>query len=815
MTWFKESFGMRLTDTVCPNIYQSGGIRISVITERLLRVERQSEAHFCDKPTQAVLHRDLGKVTFSAARKNGMICINTALARLIVDENTGEMRQAKCKRAPRASEGGTAAAEGTETILTITDIHAGNLGGTVRTLDNVKGATKLNEGILSRAGAAMLDDSASFTLEEDGTVQPRRKKGSDIYYFLYGHDYTGAVRDFYRICGNTPLLPRFVLSNWWSRYKAYTQEEYLALMRRFQKEEIPISVATVDMDWHWVDIKKQFGKQANEFDASRLSARYLFEYLATPGWTGYSWNTELFPDYKAFLNELHAMGLKITLNLHPAAGVRYFEDMYADFAAFMGTDARSRQPIPFDIHDPKFIEGYFKFLHHPYEKDGVDFWWMDWQQGTKSALKGLDPLWVLNHYHMLDNGKGGKRGILLSRFAGAGSHRYPLGFSGDTVMCWASLKFQPYFTATASNIGYSWWSHDIGGHMLGYNDDELYTRWIQYGVFSPIMRLHSSNNEFMGKEPWCYGAEAERCAKDALRLRHRLLPYLYTMNYRTHTEGRALIEPMYYHYPESEGAYSVANEYCFGSELIVAPITEKRNKTTLLAGTELWLPEGRFTDIFTGRIYEGEGMRRVYRDLSSIPVLVRAGAIIPLAADGRHNDVTNPEALELLIYHGNGSFTLYEDDGESMAYQSGAFCKTRFQVSESEDKLIFEIAPSEGDASVVPKKRSYTLSFKDITAAKSLTVYINGRRVKTDRDTKDCVRLHLSAKPGDKVRVTLGGITALQNPPLKEALTDLISRLQGSNMKKQAVFGALLKNETIPAGISPAVAGAIEEILRG
>ncbi|MBR2589990.1 MAG: DUF5110 domain-containing protein [Clostridia bacterium] len=798
MSWFRDTFGINIQDTVCPNIYQSGGIRISVITERLIRVERQSEACFCDKPTQAVLHRDLGKVAFHVARKNGMICINTAYARLITDENTGALRQIKLK-------GG----------YTVTDIHEGNLGGTVRTLDNTAGAVKLGEGILSKNGAAMIDDSASLTLEEDGRVLPRRKKGSDIYYFLYGHDYLAAVQDFYRITGATPLIPRFALSNWWSRYKAYTGEEYLALMHRFRDEEIPISVATVDMDWHWVDIKKRFGKDAMVPDKKRRGARYIFEYLATPGWTGYSWNTELFPDYKAFLKELGEMGHKVTLNLHPAEGVRFFEDMYDEFADFMGVDKAKKEKIRFDISDPKFWEGYFKFCHHKYEEEGVAFWWMDWQQGSDSPVKGLDPLWALNHYHLLDNGRNGKRGLILSRFAGAGSHRYPLGFSGDTRMNWPCLQFQPYFTATASNIGYSWWSHDIGGHMLGYNDDELYTRWVQFGVFSPIMRLHSSNNEFMGKEPWRYSDEAGRLAIEALRLRHRLLPYIYTMNYRTHTEGRALIEPMYYHYPENENAYTVPNEYFFGSELIAAPITEKRDKITLLAGTEIWLPAGRFTDIFTGRIYEGEGRRKVYRDLSNIPVLAKEGAIIPLAADGRHNAVDNPAAMELLLYRGNGKFTLYEDDGESMAYRDGAFAETDFTLCESENKLTFEIAPVRGDVSLVPKVRSYTLSFKDICSAKSITVYINGRRVKTDRQSKAFVKLVLSIRPTDRVKITLSGIEAACNPPVKEALTDLISRFQGSNAKKQMLFRSLFKDGSAPAGISAAAAGAIMEILEG
>lgn len=143
---------------------------------------------------------------------------------------------------------------------------------------------------------------------------------------------------------------------------------------------------------------------------------------------------------------------------------------------------------------------------------GVDFWWIDWQQGTKSKMKGLDPLWLLNHYHMLDINRDGNNSVILSRYAGMGSHRYPLGFSGDTVVCWKSLDFQPYFTALASNAGYTWWSHDIGGHMFGKGDNELYLRWLQFGVFSPINRLHSSNKG-MSKEPWNY-PQVENIAED-------------------------------------------------------------------------------------------------------------------------------------------------------------------------------------------------------------------------------------------------------------------------------------------------------------
>ena len=138
--------------------------------------------------------------------------------------------------------------------------------------------------------------------------------------------------------------------------------------------------------------------------------------------------------------------------------------------------------------------------------------------------------------------------MTFSRYGGPGSHRYPIGFSGDTHITWDALAFQPYFTATAANIGYGWWSHDIGGHMLGVHDDELAARWVQFGVFSPIMRLHSSPSAFMRKEPWAYGMSACAVMEDFMRLRHRLLPWLYTQNVRASETRCAFLRPVYYDY---------------------------------------------------------------------------------------------------------------------------------------------------------------------------------------------------------------------------------------------------------------------------
>ena len=790
-----EHFRNAFRDEICgktdaSQIFIKGNVRISVITSKLIRIETQSEGLFCDLPTQTVLNRNFRKTDVVITDNKNNFALKTDDATFVFSLD-GKLVQVVFRDGKYVS-----------------DFKSGNLKGTRRTLDMTKGAVKIGDGILSRNGVAVMDDSKTLVLLDDGKVRPRneilgrQKDGTDEYVFAYGHSYKEALRDFYELTGKTPLIPRYTLGNWWSRYKAYTQEEYLALMKRFRDEEIPVTVATIDMDWHWVDIKKQFGKETEEYARKNRKVdgviNNIMAAFQSSGWTGYSWNTELFPDYREFLNTLQNDNYKVTVNLHPCDGVRFFEDMYEEFAEFMGIDPTSKKTIEFDISDDKFAEGYFKFLHNKYEDEGVDFWWIDWQQGVNSPVKGLDPLWWLNHYHSIDLARDGKRPLILSRYAGPGSHRYPLGFSGDTLVVWDALEFQPYFTATASNAGYSWWSHDIGGHQMGKRDDELYIRWLQFGVFSPINRLHSTSNEFLGKEPWKFSSDTQKNATELLRLRHRFIPYTYTMNMLTHRDGRPLMEPMYYENPEADEAYNVPNEYWFGTELIAAPITSKCNKKTLTASADVWLPEGRYTDVFTGRSYKGGQKIKMFRDLSSFPLLAKEGAIIPLAANDRTNDSSNPVDMELLIYRGNGNFTLYEDDGETMNYKNGAFAETRYEVCQKDGDVTFAVDPVSGDVTVVPAKRRYILSFRDVSDCEKYTVSINGKKASDARYSKvsgdSSVRITVEISPEEKLKVTLKNITARKNPDKKEAVTDMLSKMQGSNNAKMILYTSWLKN---------------------
>ncbi len=387
----------------------------------------------------------------------------------------------------------------------------------------------------------------------------------------------------------------------------------------------------------------------------------------------------------------------------------------------MGIDPASQTPIEFDPTDPHFLDAYLT-MHRELERQGVDFWWIDWQQGSLTRQPGLDPLWSLNHIHYLDSQHDGRWPITFSRYAGPGSHRYPIGFSGDTIVTWQSLAFQPYFTATASNIGYCWWSHDIGGHMFGYRDEDLEARWYQLGTFSPINRLHSTVSTFSSKEPWNYHGQARTAATQALRLRHALLPYLYTMNWRTHLYGEPLVQPMYWRYSESDTAYAVPDQFSFGTELIVSPIVEPNDGECQRGRATVWMPQGLWFDFFDGRHYRASGKLgrtiEVWRALERMPVFAKAGAIIPMQS-WTNNSIDNPAAMHVLVFPGaDNSFTMYEDNGVYADVQDGinspGLCRTQFTWTGSGSTPSFTISPASGNTSSVPESRQWTLTFRGI-----------------------------------------------------------------------------------------------------
>jgi alpha-glucosidase (family GH31 glycosyl hydrolase) len=383
-------------------------------------------------------------------------------------------------------------------------------------------------------------------------------------------------------------------------------------------------------------------------------------------------------------------------------------------ARWMGMDPGEKQPVPFDVADPHFMQGYFELLHHPQEAMGVDFWWLDWQQGRKSKIPGLDPLWWLNHLHYQDLGRDGrKRPFVFSRWGGLGNHRYPIGFSGDTFIQWRSLAFQPYFTATAANVAYGWWSHDIGGHMFADRSPELYVRWVQFGLFSPILRLHSTSKPQLDRRPWGKPERHFHAAREAMQLRHAFIPYLYTMAWRFHQTGLAPTLPMYYA-DVSPQAFACPDQYFFGSELVAAPVVTPSRPRSGRAHQRVWLPSDGWTNLFTGETFPA-GWHTVRAALEDIPVYARPGAIVPLGPRSGRGGTGNPHELDIYLFPGaSNRFELYEDDGETTDYQRGGYALTPFTLEQNGGALTFTILPVEGRRDLVPARRLYRMHLRGV-----------------------------------------------------------------------------------------------------
>ena len=663
------------------NCVVNGKVRVSFLTPRLVRFEYASDGRFEDRESLAVMNRDLGAVELKVKWRGAQLRIESS--ELIVEldgDGSTPLNAENCRAFFKLS--------GSKITWHPGAANPGNLHGTIRTLDQCIGdrhikwdknqnpgkgkRIDLGNGFISRDGWNVIDDSSSavYDLVNGAKWVVDRPEGErqDFYLFAYGHDYRQALADAAEVFGSQPLPPRFTLGYWFSRYWAYSDREIEEIIDTFDEFGVPIDVMVVDMDWH------------------------------LEGWTGYTWDRRYFPDPDEFLAELHRRGCKVTLNLHPAKGVGRHEAQFPAMAAAMGVDPAKCDRIELDLVDQRYVKNYFELLHHPEERRGIDFWWMDWQQGQKTRLKGLDPLPWLNHLHWEDMQKRGRRPLIFSRYGGPGSGRYAVGFSGDTYSNWESLAYQPYFTATAANILYGYWSHDIGGHMPGKIEPELYLRWVQFGAYSPVLRTHTTKNFESERRFFAYPQPYASLMAAVTRRRYELVPYIYSENRRAFETGISLCRGLYYDYPEEDNAYKFKNEYFFGGEMIVNPVTVPVSDTDGLARVASFLPPGgRWFDTVRGELVDGgQVIRRGYA-IDEMPVFVREGAIIPGCVGVRRlNDACFPTLL-VEVYPGEaGEYRLYEDDGISADYPE-RFAEIRLAHFREGAKRVVEVRRSRGD----------------------------------------------------------------------------------------------------------------------
>lgn len=668
--------------------------RITILSEVLVRLEYSKEGKFEDRPTELVTCRRFNSPKFFIKNEKEYLTISTNYFKL---EYQKEKPFYGTKLAPDINL--RISLNNSDKIWFFGCAEARNFNGTSYSLDDVDGTVKYEKGLYSTDGFVSIDDSKSLILNDDGSLVKREDERIDTYVFLYRKDFGYCLRDYFKLTGKPPLIPRYALGNWWSKNVPYKDEELLKLIDNFKLHDIPLSTIVLNKDWH-------------------------IKYEGTS--SGFTFNYDLINNPKELIDTLHKNNIHIGLNINPMDGISPEEIAYSRFKKESLYDEEGI--IPFNVFNPDMLNAYFDELIKPLYDIGADFFWIDYNNPKNPLI-----IRTLNRYHTDDFKRFyNKRSLILSRNGLIAAHKYPILYSGETIVSWKNLNLIPEFNSKASNIGISFWSHDIGGYKLGIEDPELYLRFVELGTYSPILRLSSDTSHYYKREPWLWDVKTYLVVKDYLKLRHRLIPYIYTESYKYSQTGLPLIQPIYYRYPEIYDELDYKNEYYFGSELFICPITTKKNVIMNRTVQRIFLPNGIWYDFKTGKKFMG-GKRYVtfYKD-EDYPVFAKRGTIIPLAIldENNLNDTNSPKELEIHIFPGqSNTYKLYEDDGYTLEYQKGAYLITDIDYNYQQNNFTVIIRPTTGTPNVITPTRNYKIRFRDVRKPSDVIVYIGQNKI--------------------------------------------------------------------------------------
>lgn len=677
--------------------------RITILTERLVRLEYSPSGTFYDAPSQFAIFRNFDVPVYETRQDDKFIVIKTKYFEL---EYQKEKPFYSGKVVPMNNLKVTLL--GADKVWYYQHPEVRNYKGVFTSFDGNKANNVLQKGLYSLDGFVSFDDSSSLLFSEDGTLYERVEKNIDLYLFLYHDDFKLGLQDYFKLTGQPPFIPRYALGNWWSRNTEYDENSIIELANDFKKHDIPISVILFDNDWHI--------RQTTDSKGKPISLK-----------SGFTFNSKLFSKPEETIKALHDMNIRVGLKVDPKQGIYPFEEFYSQGAKYL--KVTDNNIIKFDPMNPVFLDVYMKIFLHSLEAKGVDFFWNDYEVSNNDTM----PLWILNHYQFLDvNRTSAKRGMLLARTAPVAPHRYPVLYSGKTEATWDTLRQLPLLNQNAANAGVSWWSHDIGGNHGGIEEAELYIRNVQLGVFSPILRFHAARGKYYKREPWKWDIKTLSVVDDYLRLRHSLIPYLYTASYQYAITGKPLIQPLYYDIPWVYDDEAYRNQYYFGDEMMISPILTKKDVVMNRTIHRFFVPEGIWYDFKTGKKFPGNKKHVSFFREEDYPVFVRGGSIIPLSNLSNQNNIANPTEMEIHVFPGkNNTFNLYEDDGVTTLYQDGYYLKTQIDYNYLPSNYTVIIRSIEGKSGLVPDYRDYRIRFRNTKAADDVVAYFNSTNIET------------------------------------------------------------------------------------
>jgi len=676
-------------------VFKGNNYRISVLSERLIRLEYSVDGQFSDALTTLVANRNFKIPEFSVEQDDKYLVIKTNYFMLQYIKNKPFLGP---KLAPDNN---------LKVVLNNTDkswfygqVEARNFKGGGVSLDNYKGKVELDKGLYSTDGFVMLDDSGNLEIGEDGHLNKPNPKKVDLYLFMYKRDFNLCLKDYFNLTGYPELIPKYALGIWWNKECIYNFNDTKNLVNSFKKYQIPLSVLLLSEFWHI--------KDGNNYNLYR---------------SGYSFNKNLFLNPTEFINYMHDANVRVGVNIDPSEGVRKEEEKYNEMSTELNISDGST--IPFNVFDKNFMSAYVKYLINPLLNIGIDIFWIDY----KKELLGLN---VLDYYYnrnfdIIKN----TRPLVLTRSPLIAPHKAGILYSGETIVSWDTLKYLPFYNSMAANKGITWWSHDVGGYKDGTEDSELYLRYIEFSCFSPIFRFASKRGVYYKREPWLWDVKTFTIAREYCWLRQRLIPYIYTEACNYSKLGKPLIEPIYYTYPEIYDEPIYRNEYYFGKSLFISPITKPKDPVMNRSIERIFLPEGTWYDFKTGKKFIGNKRYVTFYKEEEYPIFAKAGSIIPLAnLENNINDLTPPKSMEINVFPGSSNvYKLYEDDGISKSYQNGDYIITAIDYNYLKNNYTLIIRPIDGKPGVIPAHRDYKIRFRNTRQADKVEVYLNNEKI--------------------------------------------------------------------------------------
>lgn len=649
------------------NIVRGDKYRFSILSPRLIRIEYNKDNIFEDRATSLVVKRNFGDVSFTTSQTDLSLTITTEYFTLTY-----------IKSSPITSKNLKVVINGTDREWYPGHKEIRNLGSINYSLEYLDNNLKLDKGLYSFDGFSLLDDSHNFIIENDMFL-PRDNTTVDLYLFVYNNDLGLCLQDYFNLTGYPPMIPRYALGSWWYKNDPYNMYDIDDLIKKFNDNHIPISVFLLGNKWH--NTTENFSYDKSLFDQNIL--------------------------YKYYQSKKQKFGLTI----NPELPIYQNDPLYNSFQGVLNNYHNYLSFIPLNNNT---ISAYLNTVVNNLKSTGINLFNIDYY--NEADKQGL---FLLNHYHYVIANLN-ELGIILSRNPGIAPHRYPIIYSGRTKVSWDTLKVLPTYNNSAANLGISWHAHAIGGYYGGIEDDELYLRYIQFGVFNPILILAGDTGKYYKREPWKWNQINLSVIREYMQLRNKLIPYIYNEGYTYHQYGVPIIQPLYYKYPKIYDEPNYVNQYFFGSKIMISPIVKKKNHEMNRVVQRIFIPNGIWYDYTSGKKFAGNKYYvNFYKD-EDYPIFVKEGSIIPMSLD----DTTDvPKNMEIQIFPAEnglyGSYELYEDDGISLNRNQN-YLITKMNLDKVDNGYKFTMKRKDGNFNI--SNRNYLLRFRNMKSPSKVIV---------------------------------------------------------------------------------------------